>query len=228
MINLSRRRILEGAPLLVARALTGRGQSRPVLLTNPGELELRGVRAARVQYKDRAALRLTETSVSEQPALAILKQVTLCDGTIEAEISGAEAAGAVESARGFVGIAFRVEPEARRFEYIYLRPTNGRAPDQIRRNHSVQYASHPDYPWQRLRREEPEKYETYVDLEPGVFARVRIVVAGRRADLYVNGASQPTLIVNDLKLDPEAGNVALWIGPGTEAYFSQMTVSVAK
>jgi hypothetical protein len=38
------------------------------------------------------------------------------------------------ASRGF-GIAFRVQ--GNRFEYIYLRPTNGRADDQIRRNHFV-------------------------------------------------------------------------------------------
>ena len=37
-----------------------------------------------------------------------------------------------------------------------------------------------------------------------------------------NGASQPTLLVNDLKLGDLSGAVALWIGVGTEAHFSNL------
>jgi hypothetical protein len=40
--------------------------------------------------------------------------------------------------------------------------------------------------------------------------------------LYVNGASQPTLLVNDLKLGDRSGAIALWIGLGTEAHFANL------
>lgn len=83
--------------------------------------------------------------------------------------------------RGFIGVAFNVSPGGERFEYIYLRPDNGRAGDQVRRNHSTQYSSHPDFPWPRMRKEFPEKYESYVDLEPGVWTPMRIEVSGASA-----------------------------------------------
>jgi hypothetical protein len=54
---------------------------------------------------------------------------------------------------------------------------------------------------------------------------MKVVVAGARAQLFVNDASQPCLIVNDLKLGDTHGLIGLWIGPGTEAYFSQLRVS---
>src|SRR5206468_6159800 len=61
-------------------------------------------------------------------------------------------------------ISFRVNFDAAKdvakYECFYLRPTNGRADDQVRRNHSTQYISHPDFPWFRLRKEFPEKYES--------------------------------------------------------------------
>ncbi len=40
-----------------------------------------------------------------------------------------------------------------------------------------------------------------------------------------HNAAQPCLIVNDLKLDPRTGAVALWIGPGTEGYFSNLKIT---
>jgi hypothetical protein len=61
-------------------------------------------------------------------------------------------------------------------------------------------------------------------LQPGEWTKYKIEVEGRSARLYVNGAQQPCLIVNDLKLDPLAGGVALWVGPGTEGYFSNLKV----
>lgn len=43
--------------------------------------------------------------------------------------------------------------------------------------------------------------------------------------LYVNGAQQPCLVVNDLKQGEGSGAIALWIGSGTEAYFSGVTIT---
>lgn len=146
------------------------------------------------------------------------------NGTISLWVAGAPGSGAGAAARGLIGVAFRVAPDAARYEYVYLRPTNGRADDQVRRNHSTQYASHPDWPWPRLRKEFPEKYESYVDLEPGVWTRMRIEVAGTRARLFVHDAAQPCLVVSDLKLGEADGNVALWIGPGTEGHFAELQV----
>jgi len=196
-----------------------------IALDRTDQLEVRGLKSQVVEYRGRRALELTDARKPGENPLAMLKNVTMRDGAIEIDMAGAPAADAGEGARGFVGIAFRVAPDAQRFEYIYLRPTNGRADDQVRRNHSVQYASHPDYPWERLRKEEPEKYETYADLETGAWTKVRIVVSGPRARLYLNGAAQPTLIVNDLKLGNTDGGIALWVGPGTQAHFAELKVS---
>ena len=156
---------------------------------------------------------------------AILKGTDFGNGSIEVDLAALPATGAVAQARGFVGIAFRVAADASRLECFYLRPTNGRADDQLRRNHSTQYVSHPDYPWHRLREDTPGRYESYVDLVPGQWTKVRIEVEGTRARLFVDAGEQPVLIVNDLKLGDTRGAVALWIGLGTEAYFSNLVIS---
>src|SRR5678816_4251603 len=71
---------------------------------------------------------------------------------------------APDFARGFIGIAFRINDSNTKYESFYIRPTNGRADDQVRRNHSVQYYSYPDYKFDRLRKESPERYESYADM----------------------------------------------------------------
>jgi hypothetical protein len=52
---------------------------------------------------------------------------------------------------------------------------------------------------QAVRSENPGKYDSYVDLVPGQWTKLKIEVEERSARLYVNEAEQPTLIVNDLK-----------------------------
>ncbi|WP_233247544.1 LamG domain-containing protein [Caulobacter endophyticus] len=223
--------------MIGAAALSIASLRSPAALAAPQDvvgtrLETRAIRAigvetARTDYQGRAALRATALeSAPELDRLVVLDTPDFGDGVIEAWISGAPSATASATARGFVGVAFRVHDEAK-LEAIYVRPTNGRAEDQLRRNHAVQYISHPDHPWERLRAETPAKYETYVDLEPGRWTHVRIVVAGAKALLHVDGAVQPTLIVGDLKHGANAkGAVALWIGPGTLAHFSDVRVTL--
>ena len=157
--------------------------------------------------------------------LGILKRDQVQDGTIDVWVAGEPGAGAGPAARGFVGLAFRVRPGGDKYEAFYLRPTNGRADDQIRRNHSLQYTSHPDHPWPRLRKEFPEKYESYTDLVRGEWTNMRIVVKVRSARLFINDSAQPSLIVNDLFLGEEAGGVAFWVGPGTVAHFAELSVN---
>lgn len=56
------------------------------------------------------------------------------DGSIEVDVASDLASDAPAYARGFIGVSFRIDSQAR-FESIYLRPTNSQADDQIRRNH---------------------------------------------------------------------------------------------
>ncbi len=209
--------------LLAGAVLAADGQRVP--MDSIKDLTPHGVKVEEAEYRGRKAVRVIEPKVNDGGGIAVVNGVTFSNGVIEAEIAGLPAQGAQPDARGFIGIAFRVQSDARRFECFYLRPTNGRADDQLRRNHSTQYVSEPEFPWQRLRKENPGVYESYVDLETGAWTRIKIAVDGRKALLYVHDAARPALIVNDLKLSETSGGVALWIGLGTEAYFSSLTVT---
>jgi hypothetical protein len=193
------------------------------------KLQLIHVRADSITYRGKQAIHLVGTppagpQTGAGETLAVVTGPEFQDGVIEADLAGALAPSAVDSARGFIGIAFRVASEAAKFELFYLRPTNGRAEDQLRRNHSTQYVSFPDWPWERTRKETPGLYESYVDLESAAWTKVKIAVSGAKAQLYVNGAAQPCLLVNDLKIAPAKGAIALWIGPGTDGYFANLKV----
>ncbi len=204
-------------------------QAKPKLIPLDGnkQLEMIQVAASPETYAGKQSLKVINKGEGGLEATFVkLNSLDFQNGTIEIEVAGAPGAGASDQARGFVGIAFRINDDNSKFECFYLRPTNGRADDQVRRNHSAQYISYPDFPWHKLRKEFPEKYESYVDLAPGEWTKVKIVVEGTTAKLYAHDNPQPTLIVKDLKHGADLrGKIGLWIGPGTEAHFANLMVS---
>lgn len=184
-----------------------------------------GRKAVRVMPAAAADAELTAPKNREGGGIVVLPATEFHDGTIEIDLAGKPRSGAPVDARGFVGVAFRVAADPSRYEAFYIRPTNGRADDQLRRNHSAQYISMPGYDWSTLRRAAPGQYESYVDLVPGEWTKIKVEVSGMRARLYVNATPRPVLLVNDLKHGDTEGDVALWIGLGTEGYFSNLRIS---
>jgi hypothetical protein len=187
-------------------------------------LRLINVKAEVVELQGLEGLRVTRADdYTEGGTLALIEGSNFGNGVIKIELAGEPAPGADPNMRGFVGIAFRVDPDdPDRYECFYLRPTNARADNQLQRNHSVQYVAHPEYPWYRLREESPGMYESYVDLVAGEWTSVRIEVKGTTAALYVGEAEQPVLIVNDLKHGESIGQVGLWLHESTLAHFRNL------
>lgn len=147
------------------------------------------------------------------------------NGVVRCKVLSRLLENAPDFARGFIGIAFRIDERNSRFECIYLRPTNGRAEDQLRRNRSLQYFSFPDFKFDRLREESPGKYEAYADMGLNEWFEIKIEVADEKARLYLNAGEHPVLIVNDLKHGADAsGGIGLWVDVGTEGYFADLRV----
>jgi hypothetical protein len=224
--------------ILLIVLLLGQGILCPVqadesLLLSTDRLGLAGVIAEPAEFDGVKAIRLQiapgvtpSSKTIDTATLALIKGTEgFGNGTIEATLESDLAPHAPPDARGFVGLAFRIAADLSRFEAIYLRPFNGRADDQVRRNHTIQYMSFPNYDFAPLRASDPAKYESYVDIGPREWIRVRIDIDDVRARLFVNGASQPALIVNDLKMGADArGAIGLWIYNGTIAHFRDVRV----
>jgi hypothetical protein len=221
--------------VVIAACLVQSGMAQSSLLDSGKSLQPHNVTVDRTTYQGRKAVRVMSMPNADAiydpqksgtgGGIVVLEGSSFHDGTIEVDVAGKPQTNAPALARGFVGIAFRVPSDASKYDYVYIRPTNGRADDQERRNHSTQYASFPNNEWLKLRTESPGKYESYVDLVPGKWTHLKIEVSGVKMRLYVNGASQPTLIVNDLRRGDTTGTIALWIGVGTEAYFLNLRMS---
>jgi hypothetical protein len=165
----------------------------------------------------------------DEPTFVRIKNLDFTDGDIEVSVLSRLLPTAAPSDRGFIGVAFRINDSNTAFECIYIRPTNGRAEDQVRRNHSIQYFSYPEYKFSRLRKENPEMYESYADMGLNEWIKMKIVVQDNRAKLFLNNQQQPSLIVNDLKHGAGvSGAIGLFVDVGTEGYFKDLRVNIRK
>ena len=158
-------------------------------------------------------------SASPGDGVAYLRGIEFGNGTIELDIRGKDLQG-----RSFVGIAFH-GVDGTTYDAIYLRPFNFRTPDSTRRNHAVQYISHPVYTWQKLRAERPGTFEQPVSPapDPNAWFHVRVVVANPKVSVFVGDAKQPSLVV-DLLNDRAKGLVGLWVGNNSEGEFANLAI----
>jgi len=161
----------------------------------------------------------------DEATFAKLNDSDFKNGIIEVKVLSKLLEDAPDFARGFIGIAFRINESNSTFECIYIRPTNGRAEDQLRRNRSTQYFSYSDFKFDRLRKESPGIYESYADMGLNEWITIKIEVRDEKAKLYLNGQKHPVLIVNDLKHGANAsGAVGLWVDVGTEGHFTDLRI----
>src|SRR5579864_1431575 len=102
----------------------------PLAAQTPDQLVAKNVSIAQTNYQGRSAIQvITKADAANGTSYAVVKDVSFRDGVSEVDLAGQPAADAGAGARGFIGIAFRIQADGR-YEYIYLRPTNGRADDQ--------------------------------------------------------------------------------------------------
>jgi hypothetical protein len=180
------------------------------------------------QLEGKEVVRVTKdpkVQAVDEPTFAKLVDSDFKNGIIEMTVLSKLLEDAPDFARGFIGVAFRIDESSAKFEGIYIRPTNGRADDQLRRNRSTQYFSYPDFKFDRLRKESPGEYESYADMGLNEWIKIKIEVKDEKAKLYLNGSQQPVLVVNDLKHGAEAsGSIGLWVDIGTDGYFTDLRV----
>ena len=136
---------------------------------------------------------------------AVLKDITFSDGTIEFDVNTV--------GRGAPGIAFRQQNEGN-FELLYLRPD----PNCPAFRACIQYApqTHGVLLWDLF-----PQYEMRAPLRENGWNHIKMVVSGRRMNVFVNDAPFPTLEVGRLEGDAMKGGLRLQ-GPGT---FANMVIT---
>jgi hypothetical protein len=197
------------------------GQPKPITpdlgaLADAKSLKLFNRTASRLVDGTKKGVRLSE---APGEGVAFLSGIELADGVIELDVRGKDVAQ-----RSFVGVAFHgINAEA--CDAIYFRPFNFRATDPVSRSHAVQYHSLPVYTWQKLRTDQPGKYEQAVNPvpDPNAWFRARVVIANPKASVFVGDAKDPCLVVNLLN-DRKKGLVGLWAGNNSGGDFANLTI----
>ena len=205
--------------VLTTTATAATGLPTTDLLLEPFGVEIRDTDFAGAAF---------EVAHRESPGFALIQGIEHEDFDLVVELAGVVDPDAPAEARAlsraFVGIAFRVQDDPEVFAKLYLRLANGRAEDQLQRNHSTQFESLPTHPWHRLRKEAPGQYESYVDLALAEWTRVKIEVRGTGARLFVGEAPEPVLVVDDDLLEARSGGIGLWVGLATKGYFRNVEI----
>lgn len=152
---------------------------------------------------------------SPNDGLLWLNGIVFRNGKIELDIKGRDKQG-----MSFVGIAFQ-GIDSSTYDAIYFRPFNFKNPE--RNGHSVQYISHPEYTWHKLREEYPNKFENRVlpVPEPNDWFHVTIMVESPVIKVFVNNATKPTMEIKKLSNQKE-GWIGFWVGNNSDGYFRNL------
>ena len=153
----------------------------------------------------------------DQPSFLLLPEV-MENGVIEIDLCGCLLPDAPDYARGFIGLAYRVQDDLSAFESVYLRPTNGHAPPP-RNTRAVQYYAYPNHPFDVLREAEPGRYEAAADIDPDRWTRFRLAFDGTRFTAHIDG---DLVLQGQGKLPPRPGRIGLWVDIGTESFFANL------
>ena len=157
-------------------------------------------------------------NANQGDGLAVYQNLDFENGIIELDIKGKDI-----MQRSFVGIAFHVQNEET-FNAIYFRPFNFKKPE--RSGHSVQYISHPEFTWQKLRSDFPEQFENKVNPVPNPddWFHAKIVVNWPSVKVFVENSEESSLDVK-MKSTFKKGKVGFWAGNGSDGWYKNMVVT---
>jgi len=147
-----------------------------------------------------------------------LKHYSFSNGKIDVDLKGKNLQG-----QSFVGIAFHLI-DGNRFDAIYFRPFNFFNPE--RNTHSVQYISMPGHPWQQLRQDFPNKYESKISNPPNPdeWFHATIEINFPKISVFVNNEMTASFVVEQLS-GVKTGSVGLWVGYMSEGQFKNLKIT---
>jgi hypothetical protein len=168
-----------------------------------------------------------EKTVDDRHYARLLDLDDFENGTIEVKMySQLQNPSPYPPAAGFIGVYYRIKQDDSAWESIYLRPKVGRIPNQMARNHAVQYFSYPDFKFQTLRDKFPAgSYEGSAPVSLNEWIKMRIEVNEETAEMFINDAKYSTFVVDKMLGSNKKGFVGLYVDIGTIGYFKDLKVT---
>jgi hypothetical protein len=126
--------------------------------------------------------------------------------------------------QSFLGIAFHGINDTS-YDAVYFRPFNFQSSDAVRKSHSVQYISLPQFDWPLLREKYPGKYENGLtdDINADSWFHAKIIVDADKIEVFVNNKPQASLTVKPLN-NYTTGKIGFWVGNNSDGDFANLEI----
>ncbi|MEN9909115.1 MAG: hypothetical protein RLZZ540_2264 [Bacteroidota bacterium] len=160
-----------------------------------------------------------ELNEKEGEGIVWLQNQNFSQGSIEIDVKGQDV-----FQKSFLGIAFHGQSDSV-YEAIYFRPFNFYAQDSVRRIHAVQYVAHPEFIWEKLRKERNAAFEKAIPNapNPNEWFHARIEISATEAAVFVEKNPNPVLKVKLLSTFSE-GKIGLFVGDNSGGKFANLKI----
>jgi hypothetical protein len=186
-------------------------------LQNQGKLTVINRKIEAVEEQGNKFVRLSEGS---KEGVIWLPVKNFQNGILEIEMRGKDILQ-----RSFIGLIFHGQNDST-YDAVYCRPFNFFAKDSVRKIHAVQYISHPNFTWKKLRETRNGEFEKEIisPPDPNGWFTMKIVIENKSVKAYINQDAKPSLSVEKLT-NTQNGKVGIFVGDGSGGDFRNVKVS---
>lgn len=189
---------------------------------NPTTIE--GKQAVRITLTDKVSKGKPHIDFIDMPTFLMIP-TDFKNGTISVDLFSQLRKDAPDYARGFAGLAYRIDATQDFFEAVYLRPLNGLKvnPAPPRDQRAIQYFCYPEWKFDRLREEYPEgDFEAGAHIAPAEWINLRLNIDKNKLTVFVDDVE--CLSLDQTKAEETYGKIGLFVDIGTEAYFCNLKI----
>jgi hypothetical protein len=222
-INMKKKLISSAILLLLPTLFFGQQKINSKLATLYTKGKLKSVnRSVEAIYPliSKDSIEYIQVSEGKKEGIIWLPFKELENGIIRVEMRGKDVLQ-----QSFIGIVFHGLNDST-YDAVYCRPFNFLAKDSVRRIHAIQYISHPEFTWKRLRDEKNAVFEKEISNppDPNGWFTMKLVIEKSSVKAYINKSELPSLIVE--KVNSRAtGKIGLFTGDGSGGDFKIIKIS---
>lgn len=164
-----------------------------------------------------------ELNEQQGEGIVWLQNQDFSQGSIEIDVKGQDV-----FQKSFLGITFHGQNDSV-YEAIYFRPFNFHAKDSVRRIHAVQYIAHPEFTWEKLRKERNAEFEKAIPNAPNPngWFHARIEISSTEVAVFVENNPNPVLQVKRLSSFSD-GKIGLFVGDNSGGKFANLKIVKTK
>lgn len=176
-----------------------------------------------VEAIDTVLNKYIKVSEKEKEGIIWLPIKSFKNGTITIEMRGKNVVQ-----RSFIGVAFHGLSDST-YDAVYCRPFNFLATDSVRKIHAIQYISHPNFTWKKLREERNAVFEKEITNppKPNNWFTMKLEVNNKVVKAYINQANNPSLVVKKLN-NRKNGKLGIFVGDNSGGDFKDLNIQYAK